>query len=64
MVHAVEVIDSIAAPLIALTFADGDSATGAWLLGVDGEVVSTVMTFRVDDAVTVWSMVTPAGRPR
>ena len=49
-----------AAPIAEATVRDPASGIGAWLLEQDGVAVSTVTTATVGDAITVWSMATPA----
>lgn len=49
----------ISAPVVDATLAPASVAMSAWLLEDHGEAVSTVVTARVGDAVTLWSMATP-----
>jgi GNAT superfamily N-acetyltransferase len=49
----------VCAPMVqAIASPSGDDMT-AWVLENDGAGVSSVTTCRVDDAMTIWSMVTP-----
>ncbi|MDP9219430.1 MAG: hypothetical protein M3P23_02700 [Actinomycetota bacterium] len=51
---APEVSAVTAAPL-----RDPDATLSTWLLEGGGQAISTVLTCRVDDAITVWCMATP-----
>jgi GNAT superfamily N-acetyltransferase len=59
MADAFGLSPEVIGPIVEVSLAGQDGAMAAWLLEDEGQAVSTVVSGRVGDAITLWCMATP-----